>query len=116
GLAGAALAAGVSGYLSSLLGDFGLVVPPALNTPFVQGVMTTEGLVFRIGGGVNLLAAVFLLAFAWILVRGVSQSATVNAWMVVLKVSVLLLFVTVGAQFVDTANWSPLVPENEGGF
>jgi APA family basic amino acid/polyamine antiporter len=116
GLAGAALAAGVSGYLSSLLADFGIVVPAMLNTPFVQGVMTDDGLAFRIGGGVNVLAALFLLAFAWILIRGVSQSATVNVLMVVLKVSVLLLFVIVGSQFVDTANWSPLVPENEGGF
>ncbi|TWT22317.1 amino acid permease [Luteimonas marina] len=116
GLAGAALAAGVAGYLSSLLADFGIVVPAALNTPFVQGVMTDAGLTFRIGGGVNLVAGLCLLAFAWILIRGVSQSATVNAVMVALKLSVLLLFVIVGAQYVDSSNWTPLVPPNEGDF
>lgn len=116
GLAGAALAAGVSGYLSSLLADLGIVVPAVVNTPLVQSVMTDAGLTFRVGSGVNLLAALCLLAFAWVLVRGISQSATVNLVMVVIKVSVLLLFVIVGAQFVDTANWTPLVPPNEGDF
>ncbi|KQN99445.1 MULTISPECIES: amino acid permease [Stenotrophomonas] len=116
GLAGAALAVGVSGYLSSLLGDFGIIVPAALNTPLVQGVMTEVGLVFRISGGVNLLAALCVLGFAWVLIRGISQSAAVNTVMVVLKLSVLLLFVIVGAQYVDTANWTPLIPPNEGDF
>src|SRR5690554_1354360 len=44
GLAGAALAVGVSGYLSSLLADFGIVIPAAMNTPLIQGVMTDDGL------------------------------------------------------------------------
>lgn len=116
GLAGAALAVGVSGYLSSLLADFNVVVPAVFNTPFVQSVMTDAGLELRVGGSVNLLAALCLMTFALILVRGISQSATVNAVMVVIKVSVLLVFVVVGSQYVDTANWSPLIPPNEGDF
>jgi len=116
GLAGAALAVGVSGYLSSLLADFGIVIPAAMNTPLIQGVMTDEGLAFQVGGSLNLVAALSLLAFAWILIRGVTQSASVNVAMVIVKVSVLLLFIIVGAQFVDTSNWTPLVPPNEGDF
>lgn len=116
GLAGAALAAGVSGYLTSLLGDLGIHFPAAVATPFVQSSMTESGLTFSVGGGVNLVAAAALLVFALVLVRGVSQSAAVNATIVAIKVGVLLLFVGIGMGYVDPANWTPFVPENEGGF
>ncbi len=115
-LAGAALAAGVSGYLVSLLADFSVHVPAAIATPFVNATTDATGVHFVTGGGVNLVACAAIALFALILVRGVSQSARVNAALVVIKVGVLILFVILGAPHVDTANWSPFIPENEGGF
>lgn len=116
GLAGSALAAGLSGYLSSLLGDLGIHIPEALRTPYVQSVMTDQGQAFTTGGGINLVAAASLGVVALVLVRGVSQSAAVNAVMVVIKITVLLLFVGVGVFHIDTSNWTPFIPENQGGF
>jgi APA family basic amino acid/polyamine antiporter len=116
GLAGSALAAGLSGYLSSLLGDFGVHIPEAVRTPFIQSVLTPHGVTFTTGGGINLIAAASLGLVALVLVRGVSQSATVNAVMVTIKIAVLLIFVGVGVFHVDPANWTPFVPENQGGF
>ncbi len=116
GLAGSALAAGLSGYLSSLLNDFGIHIPEAVRTPFVQSVMTSEGLKFATGGSVNLVAAASLGLVALVLIRGVSQSAAVNAVMVTIKIAVLLIFVGVGIFHIDTANWTPFIPENQGGF
>lgn len=116
GLAGSALAAGLSGYISSLLADFGIAIPAAIRTPYVQSFPTPGGVRFQTGGGVNLIAATCLGAAALVLIRGVTQSAAVNAVMVTIKVSVLLLFVAVGVFHVDPANWTPFVPENQGGF
>jgi APA family basic amino acid/polyamine antiporter len=116
GLAGSALAAGLSGYLSSLLGDFGIVIPEALRTPWITSTMTESGPIFASGGGINLLAAFCVGAVALVLIRGVAESATVNAIMVVIKIAVLLLFVSVGIFYVDSANWEPFIPESRGGF
>jgi APA family basic amino acid/polyamine antiporter len=116
GLAGSALAAGLSGYLSSLLGDFGIVIPEALRTPWVSSRMGEAGIEFTSGNGINLVAAACVGLVAIILVRGVSESATVNAIMVVIKISVLILFVVVGLAYVDPANWTPFIPESRGGF
>jgi basic amino acid/polyamine antiporter, APA family len=99
GLAGSALAVGLSGYLASLLADLGITIPH-----------------FMMNGNVNLVAAASLAIVASVLVRGVTQSATVTAVMVVVKITVLLVFVAVGIGHIDGHNWRPLIPANEGGF
>jgi APA family basic amino acid/polyamine antiporter len=116
GLAGSALAVGVSGYLSSLLADFGIHLPAAISTPFLRGELGEHGVRFAAGGGVNLVATAALALFAFILVRGVSQSAAINAVMVTVKVGVLIAFVIAGAPHVDPDNWHPFIPTNQGGF
>lgn len=116
GLAGSALAAGLSGYLSSFLGDFGIHIPEALRTPFVQSVTTPSGVRFTTGGGINLVAAASLGVVTLVLIRGITQSAAVNGVMVTIKIAVLLIFVAVGVFHVDPANWTPFIPESQGGF
>jgi APA family basic amino acid/polyamine antiporter len=49
-------------------------------------------------------------------VVGVSESATVNNFIVFIKVGILLLFIGMGVAFVNADNWVPFIPENEGGF
>jgi APA family basic amino acid/polyamine antiporter len=66
--------------------------------------------------GINLVAALAVLAAACVLIAGVSQSALVNAVLVVIKVGVLVSFIAVGARYVDSAHWQPFLPANEGGF
>jgi basic amino acid/polyamine antiporter, APA family len=51
-----------------------------------------------------------------LLIVGTRQSAAANNTMVVLKLSVLLLFVAVGVFHITSSNWSPFVPPNQGGF
>ncbi|PXA84203.1 amino acid permease [Nostoc sp. 3335mG] len=115
-LAGSALAVGVSGYLLSLLHDFGIVVPAAIATPFVQAVDGPGAGHFAIGGGVNLVAVAAVAVFAIVLVRGVTHSARLNAVMVAVKIGVLVAFVVLGAPHVQSSNWHPFVPPSEGGF
>lgn len=116
GLAGSALAVGVSGYLLSLLGDFGITVPAALSTPLVQAVPSAAGARFTIGSSVNLVAVAAVAFFAAVLVRGVTHSARLNAFMVAVKIGVLVAFVIVGAPHVHSANWHPFLPPSQGGF
>lgn len=116
GLAGSALAVGVGGYLLSLLGDFGLHVPAVISTPLIQAVPGPTGPRFVVGAGINLVAVAAVAVFAIVLIRGVSQSARVNAAMVAVKIGVLVLFVFVGAPHVHPANWHPFIPPNQGGF
>lgn len=117
GVAAATVAAGWSGYLVSLLHDFGVSVPAVFSNPTVQAVADAEGrLAFGFGESANLLAGAGVLAVAALLIVGVSESAAVNNIIVFIKVAVLLAFVIVGAFYVDRANWSPFIPAHEGGF
>lgn len=116
GLAGSALAVGVSGYLLSLLGDFGVTVPAVFSTPLVQAVPSAHGVGFVVGGSLNLVAVAAVAVFAAVLIRGVTHSARLNAIMVFVKIGVLVAFVIVGAPHVQKANWHPFVPPSQGGF
>lgn len=88
GLAVSAVAVGWSGYFNELLLQvFGFQLPQALSTTFVPG---SDGA--ATGGLINLPAVVLIALCGLLLIRGVSESATVNAIMVVVKVGVLLLF------------------------
>jgi APA family basic amino acid/polyamine antiporter len=115
-IAGATVAVGFSGYLTSLFATFGVHVPAAIATPFVQSIPAAGGYVFRTGGSVNLIASLAVLVMATPLVFGVRESAAINSAIVVLKVVVLLAFVAFGASAVVPAHWVPFLPPNEGGF
>lgn len=116
GLAGAALAVGFSGYLLSLLGDLGVFLPEWMVTPTLQSQMVDGQSRLVQTGSVNLLACFSLLIVAAILSRGVQHSSLVNTVLVFIKVGVLIAFVLVGVGHVSPENWTPFIPENQGGF
>jgi APA family basic amino acid/polyamine antiporter len=116
GIAAALLAVGFSGYLGSLLRDFGVTIPAALSTPLVQADVTPGGTLLHVGTSVNLVAALAIAGVTTVLVRGVQASALVNNILVLLKITVLGGLVVVGVSAVEPSNWVPLVPPNEGGF
>jgi amino acid transporter len=62
----------------------------------------------------NLPAVFITLAVTFLLVLGVSESATVNNIIVAIKVTVIILFIVVGAFFINPANWHPFIPEPTG--
>ncbi len=57
-----------------------------------------------------------LRAVTALLVIGVSESATVNAVIVVIKVAIVLVVIGAGALFIQPANWHPFIPPNTGTF
>jgi APA family basic amino acid/polyamine antiporter len=102
GVSAAAVAVGWSEYLNQLLGNvFGVQIPEALSS-------SPES-----GGIVNLPAVVLVALCALLLIRGTSESAKVNATMVVIKIAVLVLFIVIGITGWDSANFTPFAP---GGF
>jgi len=109
GLAAATVSVGWSGYFVSLMHDLGWNIPVALQAAPGVAVKSHEGVV--IGTGVmNLPAIVVIGLVTMLLVRGVTESATVNNIVVAIKVTVVLLFIGIGSRYVDTSLWSPLVP------
>ncbi len=125
GLAASVVAVGWAGYVVSLLGDFGLVIPPELTGPTGQ-VLMRDGLPVLVNGApvtalFNLPAFLICMALACLLLVGVSESARVNNIIVAIKVSVLTAFILVGGYIVLSnfselvaTNWTPFIPENTG--
>jgi basic amino acid/polyamine antiporter, APA family len=104
--AASTVAVGWAGYAVSFLDSFGIHFPHDLaNPPFGSG-----------SGIVNVPALIVVAGTTALLVAGTRQSAGVNNAIVALKIVVLLLFVAVGAFAVDTSNWTPFVPANDGSF
>lgn len=110
----ATVAVGWSGYLVSLLAQFGIHLPAALVHSPGAAVTLADGSVVH--GVFNLPAALIVLLLTGLLVRGTSESTRLNNVMVAIKLVVVLAFVGLGAAFVNTANWVPFVPENTGEF
>lgn len=108
------VAVGWSGYVVSFLKDFGIVVPSALcNAPLKH---TAEG-GWEVTGAILNFPAVFIVTcMTYILYRGISESAKFNNFIVLLKVSVLLLFLICGSSYIVPENWTPFVPPNTGEF
>ncbi|MFT3728866.1 MAG: amino acid permease [Terricaulis sp.] len=110
GLAASTVAVGWSGYVASLLHDFHLDIPVALQAaPGVQVTDHDTGAVLGVGV-MNLPAMLALAAVTLLLVVGVSESATVNNVIVFIKVGVVIAFIIIGAPHVNTSLWQPLVP------
>jgi APA family basic amino acid/polyamine antiporter len=126
GVAASTVAVGWSGYVVSILSDFGIsqsLFPaiqyaggegPQWATPLVQLVQTAGVTSFPMTGTFNLVAAIGIAAVCSLLVLGVSESASINNAIVVIKILVLLTFIVVGIAYVNPANWQPFIPPAEG--
>jgi APA family basic amino acid/polyamine antiporter len=109
------VAVGWSGYVVSLVEQFGMHLPDALtNAPFTKGAGHFE--IVRTGALINLPAVLIIAAITSLCYVGIHQSARFNAIVVAIKVTAILLFVAFGVWVVDGANWQPFVPQNTGQF
>ncbi|CAK8540585.1 unnamed protein product [Lathyrus sativus] len=59
---------------------------------------------------INALAPVLLMLLTLILCLGVKESSTVNSFMTVTKVIIVIVVIIAGAFEVDVSNWSPFAP------
>ena len=96
-----------SEYLNNLLGG---------RIPYEWCHSPLETSANGISGMINLPALFILLVLTLILIKGTQESAMVNAIIVCVKVSIVLLFIAIGWKFINPANHEPyLIPEGTPG-
>ncbi len=93
-----------SRYLGKFLEGFGVHLPESM----MSGPWD--------GGIVNLPAVFIVVLMSLLLIKGTSESAKVNAIIVGLKIVVVLIFIFLGWKYINTANYSPYIPDNTGKF
>lgn len=134
----ATVAVGWGGYVCSFLQDLGIPFPASLSyapgTVLAQyqgrwmPVMSLPHSAVPVMSSLphavshfDLVALVGILLVTAILVKGIKESANVNSAIVIVKVSVLIVFIGLGIMFLAGhhelfANWHPFIPPNKGAF
>ncbi len=147
----ATVASGWAGYFVSFLQDWGITIPPQFTaTPYThmgnqwvpnmlvqyQGrweLLTTMAPILnqkgvdastlpQVQGVFNIVAFLIICVITFILVVGIQESANFNSAIVMIKVTIVLIFIAIAGAFVlkhpalATANWHPFIPPNQGSF
>lgn len=100
----AAIAVGWSGYIVNLFTTMGIALPAQLiNPPGVEG------------GLINLPAVLIIVFLTGLLVKGTRESSQFNTVIVIIKLSVLLLFISIGIYYINPANYHPFLPYGWSG-
>jgi basic amino acid/polyamine antiporter, APA family len=136
--AASTVSVGWSGYVVSFLKDLNINIPAQftgatghvlVNVPDMGWKPLTDAFAQTLAAtGINVdslahvtcilnLPAMFIVALlSTLLVIGIRESANFNNVMVITKVSVIILFITIGFMFVKSGNWHPFIPANQGEF
>jgi APA family basic amino acid/polyamine antiporter len=95
-----------SEYLNKLLGLFGAQIPfQWCHSPFQVDEMGSGA-----HGIINLPAIGIVLVLTLLLIRGISESAVVNGLIVVMKVTIVIMIITLGWSFIRPENHTPYIP------
>lgn len=131
----ATVASGWSGYFVGLLQDFHIHIPPQLTTTpgnvlylyhdrwqalaaLPAGVNAAT--LPHVSGAFNLVAFLAILVITAVLVIGIEESANLNSAIVMVKLTVVGIFLVLGIGFilkhpaVAHANWHPFIPPSQG--
>ena len=101
-ISASAVAVGWSSYTVGLLNSAGLILPSIITNPPGTGL-------------INLPAFLIISLLTGILVLGVKESTRFNAVIVLINVFIILLFILVGANFINPANYQPFMPHGWTG-
>jgi APA family basic amino acid/polyamine antiporter len=106
-------------YFKSLIGGF-VTLPDWLTTgyrtallsadPAVHGLLARAPHIFGVPVLVNIPAFGIVALITWLLLLGVRESARANNILVVIKLLVLALFIIMGVQHINPANYHPFAP------
>lgn len=113
-VAAAAVAVSWSRYLVKLLALCGIALPPRLCASPTETLHLADG--STVSGLLNLPAVFVIVAVSLLLMRGVTESARVNAVIVAIKIAVIVAVVAVGAFYIKASNYTPFIPPNDGTF
>lgn len=110
----AAVSISWSGYLIAFLQDYNIPIIPELASSPWQSLHLIDGR--EVYGWINLPALLVVMVISGLLIKGIRESAFVNTIMVIIKVSVVLIFIGVGFIYINPANYHPFMPPNTGQF
>ncbi len=134
--AASTVAVGWGGYVVSFLNDFGVHIPAQfsaavgsvmVDVPKIGWKPITDNLIKNLSSMninvntlphvtaiMNLPAMIVIALLTTLLVIGIRESANFNNIMVIVKVSVIILFIAIGFAFIKNGNWHPFIPKNTG--
>ncbi len=107
------VAVGWSGYMMSLLHGWGIHLPAQISQATFDHVNNEW---IWTGSIINFPAVFIVGVITAMLIGGIKESAWVNNIIVVIKVSVILLFIGFGLSYIDIGNFHPYIPQNTGEF
>ncbi|AXV38534.1 MAG: amino acid permease [Methanobacterium sp. BRmetb2] len=96
-ISASAVAVGWSSYIVGLLNSVGMILPQLITNPPGLGI-------------INLPAFFIILLLTGVLALGVKESARFNAVIVIINISIILLFILVGINFIKPSNYQPFIP------
>lgn len=100
----ATVAIGWSNYFVAVLNSVGIHLPAILiNPPGVNG------------GIINLPAILIVFLMMSLLITGLKESSRINNIIVAIKISVILLFIVIGINFIHLSNYTPFFPYGLSG-
>lgn len=103
-----------SQYLTKFLAYYNIHIPVAFSHSPWETVTMADGTVAS--GMINLPAVFIVILLSLLLIRGTRESAMFNGVIVVLKVAVVLVFIILGYNYINPANYTPYIPENTGNY
>src|SRR6266446_10545459 len=121
------VAVGWSGYFSAFMEQIGIHMPATFtNAPLAyhetaaidsvtKAVIHPAGF-SQTGAVINLPAMVLIALMTTLLVIGIKESARFNNFIVILKITIVLLVIGFGFIYVNQANWHPFIPPNTGEY
>ncbi|MGH7515431.1 MAG: amino acid permease [Gemmatimonadales bacterium] len=122
--AASTVAVGWSGYVVSFLKDVGIVIPPQYTSaPYTHTAPPDAGInVWRLftegwsstGAVLNVPAMIIVALITILLIIGISESASFNNLIVIIKLTVVFLFIGFGMAYINRENWEPFVPPAAG--
>jgi basic amino acid/polyamine antiporter, APA family len=93
-----------SEYFNRVLGWFGISFPYQwCHSPLQVSEAGTRGII-------NFPALIILFLISALLIKGTKESAFVNGFIVVLKVTIVILVISIGWGFMNPANHTPFIP------
>ena len=122
--AASTVAVGWSGYVVSFLKDLGINIPAQYTSaPYTHTAPPDAGLnVWRLftegwsstGAVLNVPAMIIVALITILLIIGISESASFNNVIVIIKLTVVFLFIGFGIAYINRENWEPFVPPPAG--
>ena len=116
-LGAATVAVSWSRYLLEFLHKYNIDIPHNLVVSPFESLKLGDGTVINAGDGlVNLPAILIVCLLSFVLIRGTKESATMNNILVIIKITVVLVFIALGWSHINSDNHVPYIPENTGVF